>query len=364
MALKLYLISLFSLLCYATSAQQTKSAQVDFDKYNHDFGTINEVDGPVSCTFTFTNKGELPFVINTTSVSCGCTSPEYSKAPVMPSKSGTIKVTFDPEGRPGPFDKLINILCNDTRKTITLHITGNVKPRPRTITDDYPFHLYDGVRISSRTLHMGNVARGRVTNITLGIANAGKQAANIDVSGGSLLAFISVKPQKRELAPGERSEILISVDGTKIDKWGEELFFFSLITNSKEDMEPIGGSLIFVDDVSKLTNQEMQNAPHAEFSSYFYHFSQQKQGVELSRKFTIKNTGKSDLVIRAMDATSPRILASVDKMSIAPGSEAVVTVKVDTKGVPQGRLSEAVKVITNDPNQPSRDLAVMATIVK
>ena len=99
-----------------------------FEEKIHDFGTIKEADGPVSYSFEFTNTGNEPLVIINVNASCGCTRPEYSKEPIRPGKKGEIKVTYNPAGRPGEFDKEVKIRTNGNKRPI-LRITGVVVPK-------------------------------------------------------------------------------------------------------------------------------------------------------------------------------------------------------------------------------------------
>ena len=74
-------------------------ADIKFDKTTHNFGTFSENNPVVSCTFTFTNVGDAPLVIHQAVASCGCTVPEYTQEPVMPGKTGTIKITYNGTGK-------------------------------------------------------------------------------------------------------------------------------------------------------------------------------------------------------------------------------------------------------------------------
>ena len=96
---------------------------------SHDFGTIKEANGPVSCTFEFTNTGNKPLLIIDATASCGCTRPEYPTKPVKPGKKGKIKVTYSPIGRPGAFKKTVKIKTNGKERTTTLRIEGTVIPK-------------------------------------------------------------------------------------------------------------------------------------------------------------------------------------------------------------------------------------------
>ena len=58
--------------------------------------------------------------------SCGCTTPEWPKAPIAPGQKGEIKVTFNPDGRPGPFAKTISVYSNGKKGSFILNIRGEV----------------------------------------------------------------------------------------------------------------------------------------------------------------------------------------------------------------------------------------------
>ncbi len=106
-----------------------KYAEATFDTKSHDFGTIQEAKGPVSCDFEFTNTGDKPLLIIDAAASCGCTRPEYPSKPIKPGKKGKIKVTFSPIGRPGAFKKSVKIKTNGRERTTTLRIEGTVIPK-------------------------------------------------------------------------------------------------------------------------------------------------------------------------------------------------------------------------------------------
>ena len=59
-----------------------KPAEIKFEKLSHNFGTFTEAESIQKCTFSFTNIGEQPLVINQAVASCGCTVPEYTKTPI------------------------------------------------------------------------------------------------------------------------------------------------------------------------------------------------------------------------------------------------------------------------------------------
>lgn len=98
-----------------------------FEQEMHDFGTVPE--GPAAdYTFVFKNTGKEPINLQTVSASCGCTTPSWSKEPVLPGKTGTIKASYATDKRPGSFTKSITVVSNAGTKVLT--IKGNVEPAP------------------------------------------------------------------------------------------------------------------------------------------------------------------------------------------------------------------------------------------
>lgn len=102
-------------------------AEIKFDKLTHDFGTFSEASPVVTCTFTFTNTGDKPLIINQAVASCGCTVPEYTKEPIKPGEKGEIKVTYNGEGKfPGHFKKSITVRTNGAVEMPRLYIEGDM----------------------------------------------------------------------------------------------------------------------------------------------------------------------------------------------------------------------------------------------
>ena len=116
------------LICGMTAALAQKPAEIKFDKLTHDFGSFSEKNPVVTCTFTYTNVGESPLIINQAVASCGCTVPQYTKTPINPGEKGTIEVTYNGRGKfPGRFKKIITVRTNAKENgVVRLTIEGNM----------------------------------------------------------------------------------------------------------------------------------------------------------------------------------------------------------------------------------------------
>jgi len=113
----------------ASDASAQNADAMKFATEIHDFGTVPE--GPAAeYEFSFTNTGKEPIIIQRAQPSCGCTTPSYSKDPVLPGKTGAIKASYGTQGRPNAFTKTITVFTNVGTKVLT--IKGNVEKAPET----------------------------------------------------------------------------------------------------------------------------------------------------------------------------------------------------------------------------------------
>jgi hypothetical protein len=107
---------------------QTKVAgpQIQFEEMKYDFGSIKQGD-IVDHTFKFKNVGTQPLVISNIGVSCGCTTPDWTKEPVMPGKTGTISAKFNSAGKMGMQNKVLTIESNSAGGNAMVSLVGDVK---------------------------------------------------------------------------------------------------------------------------------------------------------------------------------------------------------------------------------------------
>ncbi len=103
-----------------------------FEEDTHDFGNVKE--GPdATYDFKFTNVGKTPLIIQNCSASCGCTTPKWSKDPIMPGKTGVITVKYATKGRVGNINKTVYIQSNakSLKERYELYIKGTVIPEDK-----------------------------------------------------------------------------------------------------------------------------------------------------------------------------------------------------------------------------------------
>ncbi|GAB3864227.1 hypothetical protein GCM10028824_01510 [Hymenobacter segetis] len=110
----------------AAKAATTAGPAITFEEVKYDFGSVVQ-GGTVDHTFKFKNTGTAPLVISNIGVSCGCTTPEWTKAPIAPGKTGTIAAHFNSAGKMGMQNKVLTIESNATAGSTTVSLVGEVK---------------------------------------------------------------------------------------------------------------------------------------------------------------------------------------------------------------------------------------------
>jgi len=121
-----YIFTLLSLLFIGVQAQAqvelNLGSKITFTKSEHNFGQ-QPVGKPVTYDFEFTNTGNKPLILTEVKASCGCTTPGWTKEPVMPGQKGTVKVQYN-MARENSFRKSVTVKTADG-EVITLYISGD-----------------------------------------------------------------------------------------------------------------------------------------------------------------------------------------------------------------------------------------------
>lgn len=349
------------LVLVVTGAPRAVST-MKFESDQWDFGAIKEVDGRVSHTFTYTNTGEQPFVIENVSVSCGCTTPTFSRAPVRPGAKGSIEITFDPEGRPGVFTKEIYVTSNNRQNQNVIKIKGKVEPRPRTVEDDYPMMLTSGLRVDNMTTDFSYVPQGETRSMAIRYINTSSKPLTINVHSEPALKYFIVSPSATTVCAGCRGEITLTYDLMNTTVWGmmTQKVFFTI--NDKRYSVPMTVRAIGTDDFAGVDNQ---NAPRMKFSSQYFNFADVKcnSNTAVMKDVTLANGGKTPLTIRYV-SEKRGVVCTLKAGTIVPAGGSVgFKIGFVPGQFSAGRLFEGVEIVANDPMRPMRELRISANML-
>ncbi|GAA5094027.1 hypothetical protein GCM10023210_25310 [Chryseobacterium ginsengisoli] len=99
-------------------------ADVAWKSESIDVGNIPQ-GKPKVIRFEFTNTSKKPIVIENVAPSCGCTTADYTKTPILPGKKGFVEASYNAAAA-GAFVKTVNVTTSDSKTPKTLTFKGTV----------------------------------------------------------------------------------------------------------------------------------------------------------------------------------------------------------------------------------------------
>lgn len=351
---KIFATLSMALVAVAMMAQQ---AVITFEETEHDFGRINEADGRVTTVFTFKNEGMEPLVLSNVRASCGCTTPNWTREPVEPGQTGTIKVTYNPNGRPGRFQKTITVTSNATEGTKRLYIKGEVIPKPAQPVNQYPVKM-GALSLKSKSVDFGSFKKGESVTREIEYANLGDKEITIELATRDQDVHLLSQVTNPTIKPKETGKLVFIFDAKAFKSYGPEVLYAYVVVNGKEELSEeymITLRADVVEDFSNLTPAQRQQAPIMEMESR-YDLGKVAAGKVLRGNMSIKNSGVNALQIRRVYCSDSNIKFSTPKSVKASPKAANIKVEINTqhngKAMEPGKYVRQVLIITNDPNRP------------
>lgn len=364
--MKKIIFAFIALLIAVAVSAQTKQPQISWEKTTHNFGVFKEEAGMQTAIFEFTNVGEEPLVLTNVKASCGCTATDYTKEPIQKGKKGFVKASYNPQNRPGKFNKSITVTTNCEAPTTILTITGEVTPREKSVEDYYPKD-FSGLRLRSAHLALNNVFNTETKTDTIGVVNMTEAPMKVTFQNVPKHIKIWMEPEtlaakKANEKMGQTGIIHVSYDAKQKNDWGFLQDRISVVVNdSVNSKNKITVSATIVEDFSHLSPTELANAPKIVFSQTEYDFGTIKQGDKVTYEYKFKNEGKSDLIIRKVKATCGCTVPNPEKMVIKPGEESFIKATFNSAGK-KGHQSKPITITTNDPTNSSMVVKIVGNI--
>ena len=102
------------------------------------------------------------------------------------------------------------------------------------------------------------------------------------------------------------------------------------------------------EDFSKMTVEERQQAPIAEYNATT-NLGTIKVGKKMASKIALSNVGLNPLVVRRVISNDSNINVYAPKAAIKAGKKADIKFDLNTAGMAAGSYARIITVITNDP---------------
>ena len=356
--------------CMAASAQEgyfKESDVIRFDKKIHDFGDVLMAEGPVTCIFTFTNVGQQPLVVHNVISSCGCTTPEWTREPVKPGATGTIQATFSNDQGPYPFDKTLTVYvgvgASSLDRPVVLRLRGVAHEKKKDLDELFDTAIGSlGLRKTETSI--GYIDQGVVKSDQMQVANLSRSELTVEPIQVSPGLTVTVTPNPIPARSMARLTYAVNPSAMGTTAWGRQRFETAFRLNGRDYPDKLAITGVIKDNFEKLTQAEVAQAGVPQVDRSYFEFGEVKKGGVVTASYTIRNKGKSPLVIHHVEGQGgASTVQTAMPLTIKPGGKAEVKVKLATGALDYtGEVIEVLTVITNAPSKPILNLFITGNV--
>ena len=349
----------------ATAAVSAQPLNVKFDKTVHDFGDIILNSGKQTATFKFTNIGNTPVTIQQIINSCGCTTTNHTKSPVMPGGTGEITAVYSNDEGAYPFDKSLTVYISGETRPVILRLRGIVHDKKKSLKELYPQN-FNGFAMRAALVDLGDLDQGNSKSENISVANISTKP--ITVSFSELSPGLAISPNPLKINANSKADITISLDTKKEIKWGNSDYKAIVsVDNQKVPGKSINVKTRIRDNFAGMSKEEIDKAPLPMANTSSYDFGSVKKGETITHSFSIRNIGGNDLIIHKIESSLTAGTA-INPKSIKTNSAGVIDIKINTTSLNKEDIREKGEVIdiftlyTNSPKRPMVILIVSGTV--
>lgn len=337
------------------------SKPLQFKEELFDFGQVKENEGPVTHQFEFTNMFNRPIKVLNVKPSCGCTTPDWSKEPVMPGKTGFIQARFDPKGRPGYFNKSLTVTTDADASTILLQIKGTVSAGSGDPLTDFSSSLGNW-KVKSTSFNLGKIfLKDEFVTREYEVYNGGsKPISYLNKFDGPAYVRLSVEP--KTLAPGTKGIVKLSYNGKQKNQYGFQSD--NVVIHTDDEQQPNKSFSVYAtleDYFPTPTAAELAKAPKLRVSETSMDFGRVKQNQESTKSFTVTNYGKSNLELRSVQGNCTCIKTESAKKVLKAGESTIIKITFNPEDR-SGTQQKAVTIYSNDPQSPVQRVTFTAYV--
>lgn len=344
-----------ALIVHITNGYAQLAEPLFFKEKTHDFGEILEQQGNADYEFIFTNNSGRSVRIISVQASCGCTTPDWSKEAVTPGKTGFIKASYDPKGRPGYFNKSLTVTTDLSGNPVMLQIKGTVVDK-LTVKDETLSAAHGNLRLKNSSFSLGKIFINKEISTTeFAVVNNGKEKIDFkEVVAPSYLQVVTPP----SLQPGERGMIKLKYDAKAKKQFGFQSDNIELKTTDSLNANKSFSVYATIEEYfPPLKAEELAKAPALVADKYEINFGRAKKDQNVENTVLLQNKGKKNLELRYVQTNCSCVVASADKQVLKPGEVATLTVKFITEGR-GGTQNKAITMYSNDPRNPVQRITV------
>ncbi len=361
-------------------SQNKIDSVVEFDKLIHDFGDVQICEKELNCSFKFKNISDKPIVIFSIRASCGCTNVTWSKKPIAPGQTSEISVIYSNEDGPYPFSKSLTVYISAIKSPVILSIRGIVHDKQKSLEELYPLN-YGPFSMKTNVLKCGNLVQNRSKSEEVIVANTSSKPINVTFENTSLGLNLKLSPNP---IPPRSTAKLVYIVNAQPNLWGKNYYYTvpvingkrfkmsgsELVTESKfdpyegnlrENTEKIAVYAFTSENFTNILPEQKASAPRPMFKTSTYSFGKIKRGESVKAKYSLSNTGKSDLKIHKADLDAyGAVIRPIP--TVKPGSSTELEIELNSSQLPLGEALVIVTLTTNSPVRPIVNLFITGWI--
>ena len=331
---------------------------VEWDKTVHDFGDVSVSDGPLTCSFTLTNKGPEAIAIFEVVSSCGCTGVDFPKTKIEPGQSAKISATYKNEDGPTAFDKTLTVYISGIRRPVILRLRGVVHPKKQSLSQLYSPERLGDFGLKTRQFSTGNLKQGLSVSETANVANLGKKPLDVTFTDVSPQLKVSVSPNP--IPAGKTAQIAFTVSSDP-SLYGLNLYKATPVLNGIPTAGSIEVATWTQENFALWSREAIEKGAIPAFEMSTVSLGTVKVGSKLSASFSLTNNGKSVFHVFKADPDSPA-LAAESLPDIVPKGKGKLVFTLDTSSLPEGDNVIMITLTTNSPQRPLINLFVTCVV--
>lgn len=260
----------------------------------------------------------------------------------------------------GRFHKGLAVFTNLDDKPQYLTLMGLVSMTQTEPSADYPYRIGDYF-LSTDDIEFDDVNRGDTPSYVLHLYNGSKKSYRPELM--HLPKYLTAEADPAVIRPNRTGRILLTLDSKQLRDMGltRTSVYLSRFPGDRVNRETeinISATLL-PDFLNTPTPHEL--SPTLEIDSTHITLSKPNKRGKSDGSLMLRNTGKTPLVIKALQVYNPGLNVSIGKRNIDPGKSAKLKISsnVNTDFF-KGR--RRILLITNDPDRPK--IVIDVTISK
>jgi len=183
----------------------------------------------------------------------------------------------------------------------------------------------------------------------------------VKISFINLPAHIKTEVTPVTIKSGEKASIKVNYDPARKNEWGFVSDRISMILNDNKARDyKLTVTATIEEDFSRWTAAQLQNAPSVSLDRQVIEAGNIKSGEKKTYQVKLTNNGKSKLLIRKTESSSPQVTVNAPK-EINAGASANLTITYDSSGQ-SGEQNRSITLITNDPKNSQIILRLKADV--